>query len=76
MKKFIKNDDKDINKGYILEIDVEYPKDLQNNLPFLSERVKIKKCNKLLCNFFDEKEYITHIRPPKQTLDHRLMLKK
>ena len=36
MKKFIKNDDKDINKGYILEIDVEYPKDLQNNLPFLS----------------------------------------
>ena len=28
MKKFIKNDDKDINKIYILEIDVEYPKHL------------------------------------------------
>ena len=76
MKKFIKNDDNDINKIYILEIDVEYPKHLQSNLPFLSERMKTKKYNKLLCNLFDEKEYITHIRAPKQALNHRLTLKK
>ena len=27
---FIKNYDEDINKGYILEVDVEYPKNLQD----------------------------------------------
>ena len=42
---FMKNYDEDSNKGYILEVDVEYPKDLHNlysDLPFLSERTKIK----------------------------------
>ena len=37
-KKFIKNYDEASNKGYNLEVDVEYPKDLHNlnsNLPFL-----------------------------------------
>ena len=43
---FIKNYDKDSDKGYILEVDVEYPKnlhDLHSDLPFLPERMKIKK---------------------------------
>ena len=43
---FLKNYDEDSNKGYILEVDVEYPKDLHDlhsDLPFLSERMKIKK---------------------------------
>ena len=34
-EEFVKNYDEDNNKGYILEVDVEYPKDL-HNLPFLS----------------------------------------
>ena len=37
---FTKNYDEDSNKGYILEADVEYPKDLHNlhsDVPFLSE---------------------------------------
>ena len=45
---FIKNYDDDSNKRYILEFDAEYPKDLHNlhsDLPFLSERIKIKKYN-------------------------------
>ena len=40
-----KNYDEDINKGYFLEVDVDYLKDLHNlhsNLPFLSERMKVK----------------------------------
>ena len=56
---FIKNYDEDCNKGYILEVDIEYPKDLHNlhtDLLFLSERMKIKKCNKLVCNLCDNKE--------------------
>ena len=35
---FIKNYDEDSDKGYILEVDVEYPKnspDLHSDLPFL-----------------------------------------
>ena len=41
---FIKNYYEDSDKGYILEVDVEYPKKLHNvhcNLPFLQERMKI-----------------------------------
>ena len=38
---FIKNYNEDSDKGYILEVDTEYPKnfhDLHNDLPFLLER--------------------------------------
>ena len=41
---FIKNYDKNSDKGNILEVDVEYPKnlhDLHSDLPFLPERMKI-----------------------------------
>ena len=43
---FIKNYDENSKKRYILEVDVEYPKNLfnlHNDLPFLAERKKIKK---------------------------------
>ena len=46
-KEFIINYYKDSDKGYNLEVDVEFPKDLHNlhsDLPFLSERIKINKC--------------------------------
>ena len=55
---FIKNYDKDSDKGYILELDVKYPKnlhDLRNGLPFLPERMKIDKYSKLVCNLYDKK---------------------
>ena len=55
---FITNYDEDSNKGYIIEVDVECPKDLHNfhsNLPFLSGRMKIEKSSKLVCNFYDKK---------------------
>ena len=75
---FIKNYDEDCNKEYILEVDIEYPKDLHNlhtDLLFLSERMKIKKCNKLVCNLCDNKEYVVHIKALKQALNHGLILK-
>ena len=56
---FIKNYDEDTDKGYILEVDVEYPKnlhDLHSDLPFLPERIKIDKCNKLVCNLYYKKK--------------------
>ena len=47
-----------MDKGYIFEVDVEYPKDLHDlhsDLPVLPERMKINKCNKLVCNLYDKK---------------------
>ena len=58
---FIKNYDEDTDMGYILEVDVEYPKnvhDLHSDLPFLTERVKIDKCNELVCNLYDKKSML------------------
>ena len=69
---FIKNYDEDSDKGYILEVDVEYPKnllDLRSDLSFLLERMKINKCNKLVCNLHDKNSYVVHIRSLKKTLD-------
>ena len=61
-EEFIKNYNENNNKGYILEVDVKYPKrlhKLHNDLPFSSERMKIDKCNKLVCNLFTKKK-ISH----------------
>ena len=74
---FIKNYNQDSNTGYILEVDVEYPKDLHNwhsDLPFISERIKIKNCNKLVCNIYDKENYVVHIRALKEALNHELIL--
>ena len=81
MQKFIeyvlKNYDEDSDKGYILQVDVEYPKnihDLDNNLPFLPEKVKINKCVKLVCNLYDKliciDNFVVYIRALKQVLNH------
>ena len=50
----IKNYDENSNKGYIFEVDFEYPKrfhNLYSNLPFLPERMKIKNgtCLHAIC---------------------------
>ena len=74
---FITNYDEDTNKGYIFEVDVKYPKDfhdLQSDLQFLSEKNKINKCDKLVCNLYDKN--VVHIRSLKQALNHGLILKK
>ena len=81
---FIKNYDENSDKGYFLEVDVEYPKKLFNgvalnlheDLPFLPERKKIKKCNKLVCNIQDKENYFVQIKALKQALNHGLILKK
>ena len=77
-KDFLKNYDEDNNKGYFLEVDVEYPKTLLNlpsDLPFLPEWNKIKKCDKHDCSTHDKEKYVGHIRALKQALDNRLILK-
>ena len=76
---FIKNYDENSNKGYFLELDIEYLKNLfslHSDLPSLSERNKIEKCNKLVCDFHDKKNYVVHIKYLKQAPNHGLILKK
>ena len=77
-EKFIRNYDKVSNKGYILEVYVEYAKylyDLHSDLPFLPKRMNIHKCNKLVCNLYDKNNYVVHIRVLKQALNNALILK-
>ena len=48
---FIESYNDDINEGYFLEVDVQYPENLHNlyiDLPFLPEIMKIEKVEKLL----------------------------
>ena len=64
-KKFVKSyDKKNSGKGYILEVDVDYPSKLHrlhSDMPFLPERMKIDKTQKLVCNLHDKKKYVVHI---------------
>ena len=71
---FIKNYDENSNLGYLLEVDINYPKHLHklhSDLPFLS----IKQ-NKLLTTLEVKKNYVIHISALKQTLNHGLVLEK
>ena len=70
------------NERYFLEVDVQYPENLNNlhnDLPFLSERMKIEK---VLKNLHDKNKYTKeiinkrHIRKIKQALNHELVLKR
>ena len=61
---FVKDYNKNDNKGYILDADVDYPTKLQNlhsDFPFLPERIIINNTKKLVCNLNDKKNYIVHI---------------
>ena len=64
--------------GYLLEVDIQYPEKLQelhDDLPFLPERMKIEKVEKLLTNLHDKIECTIHIRNLKQVSNHGLILK-
>ena len=76
---FIKDYNEESHEGDFFEVDVQYPEklhDLHNSLPFLPERMKIKKVKKLVANLHDRTEYVIHIRNLKQALNNGLDLKK
>ena len=67
------------SKGYLLEIDVKYPKELHdfhNDLPFMCEKLKINGVEKLVPNLYDKKKYVIHVRALDQALKHGLVLEK
>ena len=65
------------DKGYLLEVDVSYPKELHNphnDLPFMCERMEINGVEKLVPNLRDKKNYVIHIQALNKVLQHRLRL--
>ena len=55
-EEFIKNYNEESDEGYFLKIYVQYPEklhELHNDLPFLPERKKIKKVEKVVTNLYD-----------------------
>ena len=74
---FVKSYNKNSGKGYVLKVDVDYPRELQNlhcDLPFLPEKMVENNTKKLICNLQDKKDYIVHINVLKQALDYGLKL--
>ena len=76
---FIKSYNEESDEGYFLEVNVQNPEkllELHDDLPFLPERMKTEKVEKLVINLHDKIEYVIHIRNLKQALNHGLVLKK
>ena len=74
IEKLVKKD----KRGYLLEVDVEYPKELHENhnkLPFLTERMEIGRVEKLVRNLKDKMEYVVQIKSLDQALKRGLKLK-
>ena len=74
---FVKSYDEEGDAGYLLVVDIEYPKTLcmlHSDLPLLPEKMKINKCPKLVCNVTDKGNYSIHIVASKQALNHGLKL--
>ena len=74
---FIKDYDEKSDEGYFLEVDVQFFEKvhkLHNDLPFLPERIKIEKVEKLVANLHHKIEYDIQIRTLKQVLNHGLFL--
>ena len=62
---FVKKYNGESDEGYFFEVDVQNHEKLHefhNDLPFLPERMRIKKVEKLVANLHDKTEYVIHIR--------------
>jgi hypothetical protein len=73
----------DSDHGYVLEVDVAYPKELQDahkDLPFLVESIippiSTAKMPKLIPNLSDKKKYVCHYKNLQQAIRHGLVVSK
>ena len=76
---FIRDYDENSDIGYFFEVDIDYSEkcfNLHKDLPFLPERKKVNKVEKLICSIEDKEKYVIHIRVLKQALNHGLVLRK
>ena len=67
------------NYGYLLEVDVRYPKELHdhyNDLPFMCGKMRINGVEKLVPNLYYKRKYVIHVKALKQAIDHGLKLER
>ena len=65
-------------KGYIFEVDLEYPSDLwelHNDYPLAPELMKVNGVEKLICHFKTRKNYVIHYRALRQCLELGMKIK-
>ena len=77
-EEFIKNYDEKSDKGFFLEVDMEYPKKLLNShkeLPILHERKQLEKVENLVCNIGHKEKYFIHRTALKQAINNGLSFK-
>ena len=68
----IKSYDENSNRGCILEVDIEYLKQLwgqHRDLPFLADRKILDNTGKLVTALEDKEKYVIHISALKQALN-------
>ena len=73
---FIKRCNEEGDKGCFVKVDVQHNKklhELHSDLPFLPERMKIEKLEKVEPNLHDKTENIIHIINLKKPLNHRVI---
>ena len=78
-KVFMKNYNEESDKGYFLEVDVQYVEklhEIHSNLLFLPERMKIEKAEKLIAKLHYKTECVIHTINLKEALSYGLILKK
>ena len=59
-------------RGYIFEVDLEYPEDLwkqHNDYPLAPELMKVNGVEKLICHFKPRKNYVIHYKTLRQCLE-------
>ena len=62
---FLKIYNEESDEGYFRELDFQYPEklhELHNDLPFLPEKIKIKKVENFVTKLHDKTECVIHIR--------------
>ena len=66
-------------KGYVFEVDLEYPKDLwesHNDYPLAPEKLEVNGVEKLISHFKSHKNYVIHYRNLRQCLEMGLRITK
>ena len=74
---FIKSHNENSDEGYFLKVDIEYPEQSwssHKDLPFLPERRKLDKVEKIASRIEDKGKYVIHMRALKQALNNGLKL--
>ena len=64
-------------KGYIFEVDLEYPKKLwekHNDYPLAPEKMIVNGVEKLICHFKPRKNYVVHYRNLRQYLEMGMII--